>query len=182
MYINSDIESSYKENDIGQTLYDLVMEHKPKKIVEFGVLHGYSTVAMAQALKELGRGVIDAYDMWGKYPFKHSTMGETASNIANYGVSEYVNLLYGDLDTWLENPEDFDLLHVDISNTGDTIKKLHEVLKQHIAKGKIVVFEGGTYERDTVEWMEKYQKPKMYDAGVPYRIINSDFPSISQLI
>lgn len=56
-YTNPDIESSYRDNDLGRTLYDLVLKYKPKKIVEHGILFGYSTVAMAQALDELGGGI-----------------------------------------------------------------------------------------------------------------------------
>lgn len=181
-YVNPDIESSYQENDIGQSLYDLVLEHKPKRIVEIGVLNGYSTVAMAMALDSLGRGMIEAYDLWDKYPYKHSTIKETSANIGVYGLNRYVDLLYGDLGSWLAKNEDFDLLHVDISNTGETIETLYKHLKDKIKSGKVVVFEGGTYERDTVPWMLQYDKPKMTETDVPYRIINGDFPGLSQLI
>lgn len=56
MYKNIDIESSYKKNDLGKTLYDLVIKYKPFNLIEFGSLYGYSTIAMAMALRDLGRG------------------------------------------------------------------------------------------------------------------------------
>ena len=71
MFIEPNIESSYLINNkgkkigepyynpkIGQTLYDYVVKTKPKVIVEFGVLFGYSTICMAQALRDIGCGGI----------------------------------------------------------------------------------------------------------------------------
>ena len=91
IYENPDIESSFKENDLGQTLYDLVLDIKPKKIIEFGALNGYSTVAMAMALQKLGRGVIQSHDLWDTYEFKNATKRETIFNVKAYGVEEYVD-------------------------------------------------------------------------------------------
>jgi predicted O-methyltransferase YrrM len=53
-YFNYNIPSSYHKNDIGKTLYNTVLTMNPSIIIEFGTLHGYSAVAMAQALRDLG--------------------------------------------------------------------------------------------------------------------------------
>lgn len=180
-YTNPSIESSYQENDIGRSLYDLVLEHKPKKIIEWGVLYGYSTVAMAMALDELGEGHILGYDLFEDYEFKHSTLQDTQANIDHYGVGNYVTLKRGNFEEWLNNPEPFDLLHVDISNKGDTIRRLYEVVKDQIATGSIVLIEGGSAERDNVEWMKTYHQQPIAESGVPYEIINPAFPSLSRL-
>jgi predicted O-methyltransferase YrrM len=182
-YINPDIESSFQKNDLGRTLYDLVLEKKPKKIVEWGVLYGYSTVAMAMALDELGEGHITGYDLFEDYAFKHSTLEQTQANIDRYGVSKYVTLAKGDFKEWIKNPEPFDLLHVDISNHGDTVTQLYEGIKDRVKAGAIVIFEGGaTGEREEILWMKKYSFPKISDSGVPYKVIDERFPSISQII
>jgi predicted O-methyltransferase YrrM len=181
-YQNPELESSYRENNIGETLYDLVLEHKPKKIIEIGCLYGYSTVAMAMALDKLRRGKIEVYDLFDKYDFKHCSLSETASNIGNYGLSQYVDLYYGDLDKWLKNPEPFDLLHVDVSNTGDVIKRVYEATKDQIAKGSVVIFEGGSQERDEVPWMRIFGKKPINGCGVAYKILNPMFPSLSQIL
>ena len=181
-YKNPDIESSYREHDLGRTFYDIVLEKKPKKIVEWGVLYGYSTVAMAMALDELGEGHITGYDLFDDYAFKHSTMGQTQANVDQYGVSKYVTLVQGDFDQWIKNPEPFDLLHVDISNKGDTIARLYEAVKDRIAAGSTVVFEGGAPgERDEIPWMVKYGFPRITDSGVPYRVLDARFPSLSMM-
>jgi predicted O-methyltransferase YrrM len=173
------IKSSYGKNDIGQTLYDLVLKYKPKKIVDFGILYGYSTIAMAMALDEIGEGHIYANDLFEDYQFKHSTMSETQANINSYGLAQYVTLSKKNFDEWLKQPEDFDLLHVDVSNKGDTIERLYEVVKDQINRGAIAVFEGGSEERDNVRWMIKYNCKKIGDSQVPFIVVNNKFPSLS---
>ncbi|MBX4216181.1 hypothetical protein KW797_04505, partial [Candidatus Parcubacteria bacterium] len=76
----------------------------------------------------------------------------------------------------------FDLLHVDISNHGDTIARLYKGVKDRIAAGATVIFEGGASgAREQIPWMVKYGFPKIADAGVPYKVIDGRFPSISQI-
>lgn len=174
-YKNPNIESSYRENDIGRTLYHFVLNNKPKKIIEFGTLNGYSAVAMAMALHELGEGKIICYDLWDKYQFKHTTRESTQKTIDDLGLTDFVELREGDFYSW--EPEDFDLAHLDISNNGDTIKDAKERLI-----GGIVLFEGGSEERDNVEWMIKYDKPRISKCGIDYKVIDSDFPSLSQIV
>ena len=173
-YSNPNVPSSYQQNDLGRTLYELVLDLKPKVIVEFGALHGYSTIAMAMALDKLGRGIIKSYDLWEKYPYKHTTREDTMFNIKSYGLEKYVELHYGDF--WKWKPEKCDLFYIDISNTGETIKKAEKKMRKY---AKRIVFEGGSEQRDCVPWMlENYKKP-INGCGVKYDILNPDFPSIS---
>lgn len=178
----AEIESSYSKNNLGKTLYDLVLKYKPKKIMEFGILHGYSTVAMAMALDEIGEGHIYANDLFEGYEFKHATMQEAQGNIDRYGLTKYVTLGKKNFNDWLTEPEGFDFLHIDVSNKGDTIEHLYESVKDQIGRGAVVVFEGGSEERDNVEWMIKYKHKKITKSGVPYKIIDQKFPSLSQII
>ncbi len=61
MYHSPRVESSYKANDLGKSIYQTVIKLKPIFIIDFGILHGYSTIAMAQALRDLGQGTIKLY-------------------------------------------------------------------------------------------------------------------------
>lgn len=177
-----DVKSSYGQNDIGRTFYDLVLKHKPKKIVEVGVLYGYSSIAMAMALDEIGEGHIHAFDLFEDYEYNHSTINETQENIDRYEVSKYITLEKKEFKEWLKNPGDFDLLHVDVSNHGETIKLLYEAVKDKIESGAIVIFEGGASgEREEIPWMLKYGFSKIKDSGVPYEVINPKFPSLSMI-
>jgi len=181
-YSNTNIESSYRENDIGRTLYDFIMVHEPLRIVEIGVLNGYSTVAIAQALRDLEKGHLTAYDLFEDYEFKHSTQNDVESTLAKHGVARYVTLKKGDLNEWLKNPEPFDLLHVDVSNTGETLEQLYDALEPNIKAGALVIFEGGTLQRDNVEWMKKFNKKPMRHTQINYKVLNYNFPGLSQML
>jgi len=178
-YKNPRIPSSYRKNNLGTTLYETVLSLKPLKIVEFGCLNGYSTVCMAMALKELGEGILTVYDLYEEYPYKHASRSEVWKNIEKYGLQDYVRLEKGDFYQWIRHPEPFDLLHVDISNDGDIIELLDRGLRHR--KGGVVLFEGGTKERDEVDWMIKYGKKAINSCPVNYKIINTAFPGISRL-
>ena len=183
MYKNPNIESSYQKNDIGRTIYNLVLKLKPEIVIEFGCLYGYSTVAIGMALKHLGKGKLKVYDLFEEYPYKHPTLEGVKSNIKEYGVSEYVEFHQMDYNKWLNNPEDFDLLHLDISNTGDTILNTHQALYSQIQNGSTVIFEGGSLERDNIEWMKKYSATPINSVKrfTNYEVINPNFPSLSRI-
>ncbi len=178
-YQNPDIESSYAEHDLGKDLYEAVLKHKPKKIIEFGCLYGYSTIAMAMALEELRQGKIIVYDLFDKYQYKHSTKKVTQENINKYGLQKYVELKDMDFEKWLKNPEPFDMMHFDISNNGEKLEHLYGAVKPFIDQGAMVYFEGGTKERDNIDWMNKYGFKKMTESNVPYEVVNAKFPSLS---
>lgn len=184
MYTLINIESSYKQNNLGKTLYDLVLEKKPKKILEFGALYGYSTIAMAMALRDLGQGEIFSYDIWDKYAYKHTTLNTAALNVAQYGLSSFVKFQDQDFWKWLkDNKEDFDMIHLDISNDGDIIKQTYENLQPQIKKGALIVFEGGSIQRDQEKWMVTYNKTPINNIKqfTKYVVLNENWPSISYI-
>ena len=157
MYREPDVYSSYRENNIGKTLYDVVIKLRPKNIIEIGVLEGYSTICMAQALKDLGdrSAKVYAHDLFDEYKYRNCPMTKVWDNLNKYGVQDYVHLKH--------SMEDFDLMHIDISNNGDVIEKVYNRLSQNKSiKTGPIFFEGGTQERDKVEWMIEYDKREMY--------------------
>lgn len=217
-YTNPDLESSYRENNLGKDLYDAVLRHKPKKIVEFGSFYGYSTVAMAMALDELGEGGhIYVYDLFDSYLFTHSahkhtsaeslakkgtlgyylealrmdwrmwlrparniiTTDELRRNLERYGVAKYVTITKKNFVDWAKEPEAFDMMHFDINNTGDKIRMLYEAVKPNIDAGAVVYIEGGSADRDKLSFMENHNLEKLTESGVPYRVVNEKFPSLS---
>lgn len=175
------MQSSYIQNQLGLVLEDVVMKCRPKKIIEFGVLEGYSTIAMGRALKALGRGHIIACDLWHFYDYNHATIDLTQRNVDAAGLTDYVTLWQSDYYEWLGNPCKFDLLHVDISNDGDIIERTLTKFADHIENGAVVVFEGGSKERDEVEWMHKHNRRAInpLQAKFGFEILDERFPSIS---
>lgn len=183
MYTPITVESSYLKHDLGKTLYDVVMEKKPNIIVEFGCLYGYSTIAMAMALRDLGRGTVVSYDIWDKYQYKHTSPIVPTTNVKQYGLERFVEFRDRDFWEWADDKDkdSFDMLHLDISNDGQTILDAYNKLKPAIQKGSFIVFEGGSKERDSEEWMIKYNKRPINDINVltNYTILNNQWPSIS---
>jgi len=175
------ITSSYNINDIGKSLYDLVIEHKPLKIIDFGVLYGYSTVCLAQAVRDNGVGEIIAYDLFEDYEYKNGVKDVVEHNLDFYHCSDIVKIEQNDFYKWLDNPTPFDLLHVDISNTGDVLNDIKNKLSKFIDSGSIVVFEGGGEIRDDVAWMDRYKATKMFPLieKLNYKVIRHGYPTLS---
>lgn len=175
MYIEPRVKSSYREYKLGEILYAVVRDLKPKVIVEFGLLEGYSTIAMGRALKANGFGKIKAYDLFEKYPYKHAVKKKLMSTLGLYGVRDIVDVENKDFFDWIRRPEPCDLVHIDISNNGDIIRLACEELSCAI------LFEGGTEERDNIEWMKKYNKTPIFPMKdeLGYDILSSHFPGLS---
>lgn len=170
------IVSSYGKNNIGKTLYDTVIKYKPKKIIDFGILYGYSTICLAQGVKDNGFGEVIAYDLFEDYPYKRAVKDVVLNNLKFYNLDQYVSLIKKDFNNWLYENEKFDLLHLDISNTGDTISEIYTYFPN-----SLVLFEGGTQERDNEEWMHKYNATPItsLQSKINYNILNPNWPGLS---
>lgn len=185
-FVNPEIESSYQQSGMGKVLYDAVIEIGAHKIIDFGILNGYSTVCMAMAARETG-GKVYAYDLFDGYQFSAPDTSKLQENFSRYNVEHLIELKKVNFYEWLNNIEYFDILHLDISNDGDIIYKLHEATKGGDGK---VFFEGGSKARDECDWMLKYNKKPISDLSDHYHLISSSShqnngrtycPSISRL-
>lgn len=189
-YKNPDIASSYYKNNLGKVLYDEVLKSNSKIIIDMGILNGYSSVCLALAAKKIG-GHVFAYDIFDEYPYKSATKEVVLKNLKRYNVEDVVTIKKLSIDELISSNQNFDFLHVDISNTGDTIEKLYHAFCKFIPEKRRILFEGGSLGRDTCEWMMKYNKRKINDANVPFKLIAECtftgengklyYPSISEL-
>lgn len=167
------------------TLYSLVISLQPSKIVEYGTALGGTAITMALALRELEetcghRGHVFTYDT-----FENQSKGEIGSNpnyqaaignIQTYRpiIGEYVTVDRGDFFKFNEDPKkSFDLLYFDIDNDGDKVLEMYEGCKSHIDKGSVVLFEGGSEARDSVEWMSRLGKTRIttVQSAVGYKLL-----------
>lgn len=162
------MRTSYEENGYGEVIKFNVQAWRPKKAVELGVLDGYSALAigagLAQNRRQIGlEGTLDAWDLFDDYTYKHGNLEEVRNEVMRAGLGSIINVQKGDAFEVhrLYQPESIDLLHVDLSNTGKTVQKIMELWDEKIDRGGVVLFEGGTEERDQVEWMVKYGCPPM---------------------
>ncbi len=199
MYVEPNIKSSYFINNkgaehdelyfkpnIGRTIYDYVIKTKPKIIVEFGVLFGFSTVCMAQALRDLNNnGKIYAFDLWEQSDYNHGqTIQIVQDNLDKFNLQQFVNLKQGGDTSYISDIEDIDLIHIDINNDGDKLKKLITDIKSIKDNKSDILFEGGIDDRDACWWMKKFDKTPISDIKnqFDYVILNKRYPGISKCI
>jgi hypothetical protein len=202
------MNSSYIENDFGKLIEEYVFAWQPNSLVELGVLDGYSTLHIAKGIQRLEKlrhftPKFDAYDLFEDYEFKHGKKEEVIKLLEENNVNKFVNLQksnayevyknYPDL-TFNKNgdPEihGIEFLHIDISNTGKVIKDLIELWHPKIGWRGLVLIEGGSEERDNIEWMKKYNMPSIKKEIATNPIINKyymyatyyKFPSLTVLL
>lgn len=197
------MRSSYILNNYGELLKQYVIAWQPSSFVELGVLDGYSTLHIAQGIKWLHKhrgyqGRLDAYDLFDDYEFKHGNKEEVEKLLSDNGVSDYVNLQRGNAyavqskypDMALDSVRGIEFIHVDISNTGATLRSFMDLWHPKIGQRGLVLIEGGSNERDQVEWMQKYNKPSIKEEIRTNPIINKyymygtyfDYPSMTVLL
>jgi len=102
------------------------------------------------------------------------------NNASDHGVVQYITVKMMGLEDWLKTPEEFDLMHLDVSNTGDIIELVYKTVAEWKNTGPIL-FEGGTEERDKVDWMIKYDKTPIFPLKdeIGYEILDDRFPGLS---
>lgn len=127
------------------------------KIVEFGCLHGWSTVIMARTTP----GFVQSFDNFTR----GNTYQGTWNNICKAGFGGKVRLGYCNFFDWLADPPEFDLLYLDVNNTPAIIGKAYGALMGRIEDGATVLFEGAA----------------RFDAGVPHNVLCSLHPGIGVL-
>jgi Methyltransferase domain len=179
------LDSSYKDHGYGNLLYALARVLKPRHCIELGVFQGYSLLAVAAALRDNGRGTIDGFDLFEDYPYRHVAQADAAGNIRARGLHERARAHRADAFSVHERHATVDWLHVDISNSGDTYRRVFAQWEPKVAQ--VMVFEGGGAERDQVDWMLAYRKPAIAPAVEALRrshsgwkfAVLSPFPSIT---
>jgi hypothetical protein len=196
------MRSSYIENDYGKLIEEYVFSWQPSSFVELGVLDGYSTTHIAKGIKRLEKlrnfaPKFDAYDLFEDYEFKHGNKEEVEKVLEENNVRKYVNLqkgsayeVYKNYPDRVDDMKGVEFLHIDISNTGKVIHDLIELWHPKIGYRGIVLIEGGSDERDNIEWMKKFNMPSIKREIASNQIINKyymyatyyKFPSMTVLI
>ena len=176
------MNSSYKSKIDYSALFKLVcFLKKPKKIVEFGILNGYSLYHMCNSVdKECHIVAYDIFEKFNGNGADYKTITKMFKNNKNVSIQR------GDFYKAIEKIENnsIDILHVDIANNGDVYEFVFTQYIKKLSKGGIIILEGGSKERDNVEWIKKYNKPPLKPVLDKYKndfsILTVDnFPSIT---
>ena len=177
------IRSSYNTKDLtyGDFLAGLTLALNPKKIVEIGILDGFSLSKFFNFSSDVTK--IYAYDLFEDFNGNHS---DKKFIIDKFSSNTNVNIAYGNFNDLYKNLDnDIDILHIDIANNGDTLDFVINNYLNKITKTGVIIFEGGSKERDNVEWINKYNKEKInpiinkyIEKGYNIKIFGT-FPSIT---
>jgi len=109
------MRSSYNKSDItyGELIQSITRTISPKKIVEIGILDGYSLESFINSCN--ANTEIIAYDLFDEFNGNHSNkdvIDEKFSKFSN------VKIGYGDFYEVYKNINNIDIIHIDIANNG----------------------------------------------------------------
>lgn len=176
------MKSSYGINQYGDLIKSLILINKPINIIEIGVLDGFSTLIIASTIKKLkSKSKFDAYDLFENYEFNSSKYEDVLFLIRKFKLLNNVNLMNGDFLNIYKNykKDSIDFAHIDISNNGDTINFFFKYYDKIMREGSIILFEGGSFLRDDVQWMKQYKKKKINNVLNNNKIINEKYSFIT---
>lgn len=180
--------SAYQDHGYGHFFYALTRVLRPRRCVELGVLGGFSLSVVAAALRDNGNGSIQGFDIFEQYPYHHERWGTVKERLEALGLLRWSAVHLDDATTVHERFDEIDYLHVDVSNEGDVYRW---AFRQWAGKvSKAILLEGGSSNRDQVEWMKKYAKSPIAPAieeireAYPEWIITvlEPFPSVTVAI
>jgi len=149
------LPSSYT-HQFGVVMYEQVLKHRPKIIHDIGVLNGFSTAYLTMAAKEVGANVI-AIDLFDLYEYSSVSQEQFESNMDALGLMDTITVQKMSVDSWLDLNVPSEFIHLDISNTGETLIDFFD----KVTGNPVVLFEGGWEKRDNQDWMLKYNKKKI---------------------
>jgi len=150
------MKSSYNVSNLGYNdlFKTLILMVQPGKIVEFGILEGYSLLSFIQ--NSYPDCIINAYDIFDKFN------GNGADKMIIEKFKEYNNVKIEEGDFYEKyisfEDNSIDILHIDIANDGDVYKFTIDNYLSKISDKGVIILEGGSKERDEVRWMIKYNK------------------------
>lgn len=141
MYTELNIDCMPAQAKVGRTIYDIVIKYEPNVVLNFGIAKGYSVLAIAQALRDIGKGIVYAYDI--------EFIPNEIDNLSHVLMcDEHICIGYHNYYEWLKHPSKFDMLYVDINNDAETYLKTYTQFRTQIANGTPILMEGGNLERE----------------------------------
>jgi len=154
------LKSSYAANGYDALFYALARAWRPAAYLEFGVLSGYSLLSSSLAIRDNGVGRAIGLDLFEEYEYTKDYKNTVQARIDALALGPWCSLVQGSVYDVKPGDMAADVLHIDISNNGDVVRHFFETWSAHV--GRAILFEGGGPSRDQVEWMIKYDKPRMF--------------------
>jgi hypothetical protein len=172
-------KNSFHEYPWLRSLYDKVIELKPKRIKEIGTGSGATTLVLAQAIYDLnneGKVVTqDSQKRWSSHNIIESQFPHL-HKLIDFNYNTHFEL---ELKRDINIEDDFDLLYVDMANNYNSLKNLFTLLFLSGIDNKHIIFEGGCLQRDEIEIKNREQYITRLQNEFPYEILNNTFSCVS---
>jgi predicted O-methyltransferase YrrM len=137
--------------EVGELLAVLVVARRPRTIVEFGASHGFSTIHLAAAARDVGACRVITTEI------EPAKVAATQRNLAAAGLDDLVELRAGDALTTLADVENVDLLFLDGWN--NLYKPVVDLLQPQLSPGALVVADLSSDDPDQVTYVEHMHAP-----------------------
>lgn len=159
---------------MGQFLRNMVLAHRPSRVLELGSSCGVSTLYFAQALRTLGSGTVIATEL------DAAKCAQLRKHIRTAEVEPYVDLREGDVfKTVAELDGTFDIVFIDI--WADAYLRLFKQVEPLLRPGSIVLADNMYTAEDAVQAYKHYleQSPRFssttldFESGVEFTVVVS---------
>jgi predicted O-methyltransferase YrrM len=179
------MRTSYSTYDLnyGDALDSITLAIRPKRIVEIGILDGFSLRHFVSHSDKKTK--IEAYDLFDDFNGNHAVLKKMEEYFKEYSN---VSIHHGDFYELNETiGENIDIIHIDIANNGDVFEYAIKNYLPKLSTNGIMILEGGSEKRDNVGWMNKYNKPKIVPVLEKYKDSLSiktigEFPSMTMIL
>lgn len=139
--------------EVGRLYYLLAITRRARMIVEFGASHGISTIYLAAALRDLGKGSLSTTEI---LPQKAKWANQ---NLVEAQLADLVEVRTGDaLETLQELPQEVDLLVLDGRN--DQYIPVLELVRNRLAQGAVVIADLGRNDPDLQNYQRYMRDPR----------------------
>ncbi|HUA44631.1 MAG TPA: class I SAM-dependent methyltransferase [Solirubrobacteraceae bacterium] len=160
--------------EVGELLCLLVLARRPGAVVEFGASHGYSTIHLAAAVRDLGSGRVISTEI---EPGKAAV---ARRNLAEAGLDDLVEIRVGDALATLQDVHEVDLLFLDGWN--NLYEPVVDLLEPRLSRGALVIADLSADDPDQISYVERMHAPESgyitvdvpLDAGVVVSVRTAD--------
>jgi predicted O-methyltransferase YrrM len=138
-------------SEVGDLLSVLVLARRPRTIVEFGASHGFSTIHLAAAARDVGSCRVITTEV------EPAKVAAAQRNLAAAGLDDLVEMRVGDALTTLADVENVDLLFLDGWN--NLYEPVVELLGPRLSPGALVIADLSSDDPDQVNYVERMHAP-----------------------
>jgi predicted O-methyltransferase YrrM len=133
--------------EVGELLCVLAVARRPRTIVEFGASHGYSTIHLAAAARDVGSCRVITTEI------EPRKVAAAQRNLAAAGLDDLVEIRAGDALTTLRDVPEVDLLFLDGWN--NMYEPVVDLLQPRLSPGALVIADLSSDDPDQVGYVER---------------------------